>query len=470
MLLSLRSLSISLLAIYLLWGGSLFSQNVYTKLLPDYGHPIEMVRTSDGFFGILAEINNNSNYERQALYKVNEDGELLWKILVTDSVDSSTVQLYDIAPVRDGGFVACGQLRQGFYGKVYSAILIRISKDGEILWRYKYPKYSRSFVLFKALTTTISNEIILLGKDSTHDSSYYELLSFDIEDGHYVSKRAKDFFDMDGHNQLIRSDSEVIVIKSGSPEIDTMQYVFKVDTDIQVVGPIKTYTNVSGVAAILCDDNGIATYDSDLVKLDMNLDSIWQKPYSEFQIKGFDQQAGTCVAQTDDGGYILGGNVSNDFYSTFYLIKTNEFGQKQWVTLTNNGIDHIHNVFPANDGGYFLLVSGRDIRWEPSHPSAMFFVHTDEDGKTTSIENFEAVDKQIIIYPNPVENLLTINGAKKGNKVGLINLIGETVVADCMDVDDEYCVDLHDKPAGTYVVSIYSENKVIIFSQVIIIK
>jgi hypothetical protein len=74
-----------------------------------------------------------------------------------------------------------------------------------------------------------------------------------------------------------------------------------------------------------------------------------------------DQYGGArCVSQTSDGGYILGGSATSPsaFYSSFYVTKTDGFGDVQWSKSfaygSFDGNCSVTKVLQTSDGGYMV--------------------------------------------------------------------------------------------------------------------
>ncbi|MEP7265262.1 MAG: T9SS type A sorting domain-containing protein [Bacteroidota bacterium] len=89
-----------------------------------------------------------------------------------------------------------------------------------------------------------------------------------------------------------------------------------------------------------------------LIKLNSNGDTLWTRSYG-----GQFSDAGNCVRQTSDGGYIIAGRSSSFSagFSDVYLLKTDSTGNEVWSkTYGNIGDDVTYSVTLANDGGYVL--------------------------------------------------------------------------------------------------------------------
>jgi hypothetical protein len=67
----------------------------------------------------------------------------------------------------------------------------------------------------------------------------------------------------------------------------------------------------------------------------------------------------------------------------------------------------------------------------------------------------ELAEENYVLHPNPVENILTIQGSRGGN-VGIINAQGVEVSTGIMETDDK---DVSPLPAGIYHVIIIKNNK-----------
>jgi hypothetical protein len=94
----------------------------------------------------------------------------------------------------------------------------------------------------------------------------------------------------------------------------------------------------------------------------------WEQTYG-----GVNDDWGTSVQQTNDGGYVLTGmttSLGNWEYENVYLIKTDENGNELWTKQFGGlGLDWGHSVQQTNDGGYIIggytnsLGNGYDDVW-----------------------------------------------------------------------------------------------------------
>ncbi len=87
-----------------------------------------------------------------------------------------------------------------------------------------------------------------------------------------------------------------------------------------------------------------------LVKTDASGDMIWDKTFGG---PGYDEAE--SVQQTNDGGYIIAGQIDYFEGGDAWLIKTDASGNELWnKTFDELGIDEARSVQQTNDGGYVI--------------------------------------------------------------------------------------------------------------------
>ncbi|CAN5738326.1 lipoprotein [soil metagenome] len=127
-------------------------------------------------------------------------------------------------------------------------------------------------------------------------------------------------------------------------------------------------------------DSFLGNCDYWIVKIDSSGNKLWDKVYG-----GIFSDYQTSIAQTADGGFILGGysNSPASFSKTgsfrgvtdYWIIKTDAAGNKQWdKTIGGTGGDYLYAVQQTADKGYILGGSSNsDAMFEKSENSKGFY-------------------------------------------------------------------------------------------------
>jgi len=121
---------------------------------------------------------------------------------------------------------------------------------------------------------------------------------------------------------------------------------------------------------------GNGSADVYLIKTDGNGIEQWYQTFG-----GTDDDYGTSVQQTTDGGYIITGGAGS-YPPDVYLIKTDGNGIEQWnQTFGGVSTDVGRSVQQTTDGGY--IITG--YTWSFGNGSAdVYLIKTDGDGHVTS--------------------------------------------------------------------------------------
>jgi hypothetical protein len=114
-----------------------------------------------------------------------------------------------------------------------------------------------------------------------------------------------------------------------------------------------------------------------LIKTDADGNMVWEKTYG-----GEAEDAGICVLQTPDGGYIVGG-ITASFGATpdiwlIWLIKTDADGNKVWdKTYGGTRVAIINSMILTPEAGYLISgATGTDF----NESSDAFLIKTDSEG------------------------------------------------------------------------------------------
>lgn len=146
-----------------------------------------------------------------------------------------------------------------------------------------------------------------------------------------------------------------------------------------------------GGMVILADKTGRADYITKLnvIKTDKNGAAEWSKEFFDQQ---YDTDAlhGYTIAQTSDGGYIIGAAVKDNsdgrpVYRA-YLLKLSPLGTKEWGRLYAIAVDNpVNSVRETADGGFIVTSS----TYNRSDTAPAYILKTDRDGQKEWEHSFQ---------------------------------------------------------------------------------
>jgi len=269
------------------------------------------------------------------LVKIDSYGNKQWdKIFGGEDWDYA----HDVKQTKDGGYIITGQTR--LYRYPEDVWLIKTDKYGNKLWDKAFDKGTYEYAF--SVEQTIDGGYILVGN----------IFSWGFPEAHIASWLIKT--DEQGNKlweKIYGGDGDC----SGKCVIQTQDsgYVF--------IGSTTFY--------------GAGSRDFWLVKTDQNGNELWNKTYG-----GQMYDIGDFVQQTSDGGLILVGETRSFGIETsdIYLIKTDESGNEIWSrTFGGSNYEEAHSVQQTNDGGFII---GGETRSFGAGYFDFYLIKTDENG------------------------------------------------------------------------------------------
>lgn len=247
----------------------------------------------------------------------------------------------------DGGFVICGFTNRNMPGNRWynDMLFFKIDSVGNLVWDFVW---GQGIDYAMKMTKGPVEGTILVGGQSNHSNK-----------GLY-----QDFF--------------VGVLSESGYWLDTM--VFGSVPGDEIFWDMRSCADggyillAGGAESDTASQGGIF-----MLKLDKNLDSTWMKTHYTSQ----HVTRANSVIQTTDGGYLLGGLVSNDSMFPMmpawaYILKTDQNGDAEWDSILSDrspeyiGLNFIEDIALCKDGGYvfiggrptFKLDKNRNVVWE----------------------------------------------------------------------------------------------------------
>ncbi len=294
-----------------------------------------------------------------------------------------------IQKTSDGGYIISGTNFRNAWSLWYSYFyLIKIDANGNEEWHQIYGEYDSEHVAKSVQQTTDGGYIIAGFQGVTY--KYDAVVQKTDCDGNIVWSCT--FGDPDAYDnaQSVQQTSDGGYIITGMTNsygaIGTDVLLIKIDSDgveewIQTLGGDNAdagicvqQTSDGGFIVVGESDSFSDSGDVYLVKTDASGNEEW---YQTFGGEGWD--GGYGIDQTLDGGYIIAGRYEGENWDfDVYLIKTDEFGEEEWSkTFGGSDYDEGYSVQQTSDGGYFI--TGYYTNTENYDPD-VYLIKTNESG------------------------------------------------------------------------------------------
>jgi hypothetical protein len=419
-----------------IYGDTLFTTTIgkynYNET-PSIGSLISIGDTNFVFTGyILADsLTPNQDSSFIKLYKVNDDGSLIWDKTYGDNGRKNFSS--DVKPTSDGGFIITGWTTGWAWGNTPKSFLLKVDSIGNEQWHKIYggtgPRYSYSveltpdngFIMAGGLNTGANSiDINWVKTDSLGNIIWDKTIGTPQEDNQYayVTKylNTGDF--------IITGSLEI----NPTTAIDLQSYIARIDgltgnivwsdtLGIEAVNVNEIYNSNVTVKAngdILAiggvTDGTNQGLDAWLVKYSGNGDFVWERTFDKYG--GVNQHYFWDIHSTFDGGFIICGDLTDVANSV----------QKLWVLKLDSMGCEVANCSVGID-------------------------------ETFSTEELSSV----LIYPNPTNGILNISTRFKFSQLTIYSLSGQLIKTET----NKQQINVADLPKGMYFLKLIGSKEVI---------
>lgn len=307
------------------------------------------------------------------LVRTNENGDTLW----TQEYDTTTFGYNNkVCITADNGFVLCANKPVAFpeNDKIF---LIKTDENGDVIWSNYFTPEHDGFITIRSLKVVVDGYLICgeLLQMATHNA--------------FVNK-----YSLDG---------EIIWSKTfhynGVGEIFFKEFI---------------ETNGGYVLTGTVYDADLGRYIVLLMKIDDNGNEIWRKEFINDQIL----EKGCSIVETLDGCFVIACNGS-----TPALLKTSNVGETIWSKSFTSYDEAIVSSLKYTEDFGFIMVGSAYENIENGDVD-IFVAKLDSEGGLI-IE--ELHQKELNVFPNPVNRLLSIESEIEFEEVKILNSIGQIV-------------------------------------------
>lgn len=390
--------------------GTLEWSKIYGGLDNDYGY--KAIQTDDGDYVIAGFTESfGSGVRDMYLFKIDSQGEVLWnKTYGGDSIDAA----FDMLETPEGGYLLVGYTFS-FSGSS-DVYVICTDENGEPLWQKTYGGELND--IGHSIQQSQEGGYLICGETESYGQG---------EADFYVIK-----IDSDGNLEWSNA--------YGGQDYETGRSITQSSSgDYSIVGSTRSF--------------GKGREDVFMVIIDQLGNLRWAHTFG-----GMLDDAGRSIQTTDDGGYIIAGFTKSygAGFSDMYLIKTDSNGNSGCEQESNNTISTEANSqetivsSTVSEGITFIIPNTRvgNTSTRASDPCEI-----------SSIDDLTPSDDEFILYPNPVNDVLTIESesslAATQGHLNIYNGLGQIVMTQQLTSNT---VDISAISQGIYVVKLQIDN------------
>ncbi|MDD5528727.1 MAG: T9SS type A sorting domain-containing protein [bacterium] len=324
------------------------------------------------------------------LIKINSSGDTLW----TRTYGETNVDLgYSVQQTSDSGFIITG-CTLSFGAGDNDVYLIRTNSSGDTLWTRTFggtkdddigysvqQTFDSGFVIVGEIGYFVTGDwdVYLIRTNSSGDTLWTKTFGGIGNDYGITVQQTKDGgFIITGTTKSFGADSgDGYLIKTSSSG-DTLWTKTFGGTDNDYGSAVQQTEDGGFIITGGTESFGAGKWDAYLIRTDSSGDTLWTKTFG-----GTDNDYGIEVQQTFDSGFIIAGETSSlgTGGTDVYLIRTNSSGDALW-TKTFGGVDEDwgNSIQQTEDGGF--IITGTTKSFGAGHED----VYLIRLGKETGVE------------------------------------------------------------------------------------
>jgi len=442
----------------------------YGDACPDFGLSVD--NTSDGGYILLGHTQNFIATGHQMLYliKVDSFGNQQWQqVLGGNNFDFGQ----SVKQTTDGGFILFG-FTNSFGAGGYDMYLVKTDSTGNLQWQQTYGDTANDYGYSVAQTpdggyilagSTRSYgsgnlDAALIKTDSSGNQQWAKYFGGSDNDGGYSVSLSNDGgYILSGYTynfgavlddaMLVKTDSagnqQLLKHYGGAGNDRALTVMQTLDNGFILGG----YTNSFG--------NG--SEDMYMIKTDSLGIQQWYKTFGgTFSDKAF------SVDSVGKNGYVIAGSTASygAGANDMYLVKTDTAGNFLWQKTFGGVYDDAgFCVKQTSDLGFITI--GNTISFSPNSYNDVFLVKTDTAGNATGIPLFDnAGNTELFVYPNPANNFLSIelnNNNSVLSTVSICNIQGQQLLKTQL-LQSISIIDISFLADGIYFLKVENEDNV----------
>jgi hypothetical protein len=373
------------------------------------------------------------------IQKRDSNDQILWTIENQDTSSNISYFLLDGLLVEDKLFITGGYIPGG---NIVPGV----------------PEQDILFMIFDTSGALLSKGPI---GDNLSQEKGHEIINF--SDNRLIIASVKNFPGANSKNWVLMIDDQGNVLD---------EYISASNRRVGVWDIVKTQDG--GLACASAASNGnFSNYrvKSYVEKLDSNLNQVWDYTIDDIFR---DLNLATAITVNDNGDVFIGGNLQGtsifdqDSIGEYgFIQKLNQNGDSIWYrnyTYFNNRTwDEIHRFYDLQiyNDNIFMVGDAKD--WNnPTPPGqSMWLVSTDSNGVVSSLNEKITNSQDILVYPNPAREKLTLimdQGGSASGVISVFNLQGQLIYTSLFE-GSELDIDVSAFQPSLYILHVQTEDE-----------
>jgi hypothetical protein len=447
--------------IFILLNLNIKAQLTFQKIIGgannDVGYSIQS--TADGGYVIVGNTDSyGTGLKEVYLIKTNEGGDTIWTKTYGQMGSADEVGLF-VQQTSDGGYIISGYT--DLNDPTLETFILKTDSDGNVIWGTVFGSLGGGHSVGKCIRETSNGDFIVTGykkgsfipgnvsvslnKISANGIYLWGEVILSVGIGLSINLTSDGGYIVTGHKELYGSgSSDVFLIKTDN--LGNVLFAKSYGGVNDEKGTSVQQTSDGGyIVTGTTESFGNTGKDIYLIKTDSIGNTLWTRT-----LGGVNDEDGTSVHQTWDGGYIICGST-NSFgagnYDT-YLIKTDSAGETVWSrTFGSAGADYANSVKQTADRGFVLTGSKQEM------DSDVYIIKTDSVGISGCNESTPVTVNSLV---NSSNVSITSNAISSNNTIiNVVPLLGNGGVttticylADIAENSDETYIEIFPNPSN----------------------
>ena len=388
----------------------------------------DVVYTSDS---CIVATGTPSNSNAGISMKIDLNGNLIW---------TKPHGGFSLCETFDKGFIIAGALNYS------NARLRKLDSNGNLLWDSIYGGPAQSELM--SVIQASDSGIVACGFNMNYGDSTFYVLKTD-KNGNYLWQQNIYTVGHGSAREIIELNNNYYIIGSSGSYPNKMITFVRLDAngavtlrkDIPIGYTAQAFAQFNENSFVVCGQNSVS-------KISLSGDTIWHKQFNGqmFNFQSIDVTGNSNIIISGSQGYM----VVNDDYEHNMMLLLNGNGAIVWSETFPVSGDHtpqsLESVISLSNTdfvgcGYATINDTIRMRVIQYH------------NITSNISNNYAVDKPIVIYPNPTTGkvMIDIDGLKK---VWVLNGEGKLI----LETNKKPEIDLSAFPKGIYFLKVFTEE------------